>query len=87
MPWRSRNAFSCESDQLGRVRIVLFYSDGERCFLRVKDPFLCVVEVIRDLVCSMAQRLLDSIVPVGLDQVLEILAVGRSRVGDIWRAV
>lgn len=38
---------------------------------------------IRDLVSSLAQRLLDSRIPVGFDQVLEILAVGRSRIGNI----
>lgn len=66
------------------VLVLLWSTATQECFLRVKDPFPCVMQVIRDLFCCMAQRLLDSVVPVGLDQVLEILAIGRGRVGNIW---
>jgi hypothetical protein len=51
--------------------------------LRVKDPFLGMVELIGDRVRSLAKRLLDFAVPVGLDQVLEIPTVGRGRVRNV----
>lgn len=66
----------------GALEFIQSTGTGER-FVRVKRPFFCVVEVIRDLVCSVAQRFLDSGIPVGFDQVLEIPTVSRSRVGNI----
>jgi hypothetical protein len=41
------------------------------------------VKLLRDRVRSLAQRLLNTAIPVGLDQVLEIPAVGRSGVRNV----
>lgn len=52
--------------------------------LRIKDPFLGLVEIVGDLVGSRAKGLLDSGVPVGLDEIFYIPTVGGRRVGDIY---
>lgn len=54
--------------------------------IRVKDPFLCVVKLVIGLVGNVSKRLLHLCIPVGLDQVLEIATVGRTRMRDVCTA-
>lgn len=74
----------CLQLRVGPTIPVSFYSkQGNVSTLRVKDPFSGMMELMIDVIGSLSKGLLHSAIPVGLDQVLQVAAVGGTGMGDI----